>query len=188
MQLCRENIVLRRRVPGVRYTAADRAWLAAFSRLVLRRCWVDVFPIAFATILAWHRKLLARKRDYTARRRPGRAPTAAAITNLVVRMAQENSSWGHRRVQSELIRLGYRIAAATVWQILRDAGIDPALRQSCTTWRQFLTAQAQAVLAVDFMHVDTVFLIRKSCRDGGGQYPAERQRSRVGVKVLCLLG
>lgn len=155
-----ENTVLRRQISRVRYTAADRAWLAALSRLVPRRRWAEIFPVTPATILAWHRKLIARKWDYTARRRPGRPPTAAAIKNLVMRMANENPTWGHRRVQGELIRLGHRIAASTVWQILHDAGIDPAPRRSGPTWRQFLTAQAQAVLAVDFMHVDTVFLRR----------------------------
>ena len=77
-----------------------------------------------------------------------------------MRMARENPTWGHRRVQGELIRLGHRIAASTVWQILHDAGIDPAPRRSGPSWRQFLTAQAQAVLAVDFVHVDTVLLRR----------------------------
>src|SRR5437764_6917915 len=75
-------------------------------------------------------------------------------------MGTENPTWGHRRVQGELIRLGHRIAASTVWQILHDAGIDPAPRRSEPSWRQFLTAQAKAVLAVDFVHVDTVFLRR----------------------------
>jgi putative transposase len=73
-------------------------------------------------------------------------------------MATENPTWGHRRVQGELVRLGHRIAASTVWQILHDAGLDPAPRRSGPTWRQFLTAQAKAVLAVDFVHVDTVAL------------------------------
>jgi len=155
-----ENTVLRRQISRVRYTSADRAWLAALSRLVPRRGWADVFPVTPATILVWHRKLIARKWDYTARRRPRRPPTAAAIKTLVVRMATENAAWGHRRVQGELIRLGHRIAASTVWQILHDAGIDPAPRRSGPTWRQFLTAQAQAVLAVDFLYVDTVFLRR----------------------------
>jgi putative transposase len=155
-----ENTVLRRQISRARYTPADRAWLAALSRLVPRRRWAEVFPVTPATILAWHRKLIPRKWDYTARRRPGRPPTAAAIKNLVVRMAKETPTWGYRRVQGELIRLGHRIAASTVWQILHDAGIDPAPRRSGPTWRQFLTAQAQAVLAVDFVHVDTVFLRR----------------------------
>jgi putative transposase len=67
-------------------------------------------------------------------------------------------------VQGELVRLGHRIAASTVWQILHDAGIDPAPRRAGATWRQFLAAQAKAVLAVDFVHVDTVFL-RRNCGD-----------------------
>jgi putative transposase len=155
-----ENAVLRRQIPRVRYTAADRAWLTALSRLLPRRRWAEVFPVTPATILAWHRRLVSRKWDYSARRRPGRPPTAVAIKNLVIRMAAENPTWGHRRVQGELVRLGHRIAASTVWQILHDAGIDPAPRRSGPTWRRFLTAQAQAVLAVDFLHVDTVFLRR----------------------------
>jgi hypothetical protein len=71
-------------------------------------------------------------------------------------MATENPTWGHRRVQGELIRLGHRIAASTVWQILHEAGIDPAPRRSGPTWRQFLTTQAKTILAVDFVPVDFV--------------------------------
>ena len=155
-----ENAVLRRQVTRVSYTPADRAWLAVLSRLLPRRRWAAIFPVTPATILAWHRRLVSRKWDYTTRRRPGRPPTATAIKSMVIRMAAENPTWGHRRVQGELIRLGHRIAASTVWQILHDAGIDPAPRRSAPTWRQFLTAQAKAVLALDFLHVDTVFLRR----------------------------
>jgi putative transposase len=155
-----ENAVLRRQVARVLYTPADRAWLAALSRLLPRRRWATIFSVTPATVLAWHRRLVSRKWDYTARRRPGRPPTAAAIKSMVIRMAVDNPSWGHRRVQGELVRLGHRIAASTVWQILHDAGIDPAPRRSGPTWREFLTAQAKAVLAVDFLHVDTVFLTR----------------------------
>jgi putative transposase len=154
-----ENAVLRRQVARVNYTPVDRAWLAALSRLLPRRRWAAIFSVTPATILAWHRQMVSRKWDCTARR-PGRPPTAAAITSLVIRMATENPTWGHRRVQGELVRLGHRIAASTVWQILHDAGLDPAPRRSGPTWRQFLTAQARAVLAVDFLHVDTVFLTR----------------------------
>jgi hypothetical protein len=75
------------------HTPADRAWLAALSRLLPRRRWAEVFPVTPATILAWHRRLVSRKWDYTARRRPGRPPTAAAIKNLVIRMAAENPTW-----------------------------------------------------------------------------------------------
>ena len=155
-----ENAVLRRQVARIRYRPADRIWLAALSRLLSRRRWAEVFSVTPATILAWHRRLVSRKWDYTARRRPGRPPTAAAIKELVIRMAAENPTWGHRRVQGKLVRLGHRIAASTVWQILHDAGIDPAPRRAGPTWRQFLTTQAKAVLAVDFVHVDTVFLKR----------------------------
>ena len=124
-----ENTVLRRQIARVHYTPADRVWLAALSRLVPRRCWAEVFSVTHATILAWHRRLVSRKWDYTASRQPGRPPTAAAIKKLVIRMAAENPAWGHRRVQGELVRLGHRIAASTVWQILHHAGIDPAPRR-----------------------------------------------------------
>jgi putative transposase len=70
------------------------------------------------------------------------------------------SDVGHRRVQGELVKLGHPMAASTVWQILRDAGIDPAPRRTGPTWKQFLTAQARGILAVDFVHVDTVLLRR----------------------------
>jgi len=78
----------------------------------------------------------------------------------VIRMATENPTWGHRRVQGELTKPGHRIAASTVWQILHDAGIDPAPRRTGPTWKQFLTTQARGILAVDFVHVDTVLLRR----------------------------
>jgi putative transposase len=155
-----ENTGVRRQISRARYRPVDRAWLAALSRLVPHRRWAEVFPVTPATILAWHRKLVSRRGDYSARRHPGRPPTATAITRLVIRMAAENPTWGHRRVQSELVRLGPshrrlpRVAdpPVTLVSIPHLAG---RLRPG-----QFLTAQAKAVLAVDFVHVDTVFLRR----------------------------
>ncbi len=155
-----QNAVLRRQISRVRYQPGDRLWLAALSRLIPRRRWGEVFAVTPATLLAWHRRLVTRKWNYPNRRRAGRPATAAAIRKLVIRMAMDNPAWGHRRVQGELARLGHPIAACTVWQILHDAGISPAPRRSGPTWKQFLTAQARGILAVDFVHVDTVLLRR----------------------------
>ena len=85
-----ENAVLRRQVGRVCYEPGDRLWLAALSRLVPRRRWGEVFAVTPATLLAWHRRLVARHWDYTSRRRPGRPSTATAIRKLVIRMATEN--------------------------------------------------------------------------------------------------
>jgi putative transposase len=155
-----ENAVLRRQVSRVRYQPGDRLWLAALSRLIPRRQWGEVFAVASATLLAWHRRLAAGKWYYTSRRRPGRPSTAAAIRKLVLHMATDNPAWGHRRVQGELVRLGHAIAASTVWQILHDAGIGPAPCRTGPTWKQFLTAQARGILAADFVHMNTVLLHR----------------------------
>ncbi len=78
----------------------------------------------------------------------------------MLRLARENPSWGHRRIQGELVGLGYRIAASTVGKILHQAGVDPAPRRSGPTWRQVLTAQAKSILACDLFTVDTVSLKR----------------------------
>jgi putative transposase len=125
--------------------------LTALSRLVNRRRWSDIFPVTPATILRWHRDLVSRKWTYTDRRRPGRPSTAASIKTLILRMARENPTWGHRRIQGELARLGYTIAASTVWEILHAVGIDPAPRRAGPTWRQFLAVQAHAIIACDFL-------------------------------------
>ena len=155
-----ENAVLRRHAGRVRYEPGDRAWLAALARLVPRRRWAEVFPVTPETLLAWHRRLAAGKYDTSKRRRPGRPPASPGIARLVVRLARENPLWGHRRIHGELMKLGVTVAPSTVWEILRAAGIDPAPRRSGPTWRQFLHAQAAGILAVDFLHVDTVLLKR----------------------------
>src|SRR3954454_17495954 len=111
------------------------------------------------TLLRWHAQLVARRWTYP-RQQPGRPPTSQPIRSLRLRMARENPTWGYRRIQGELIGLGHPVAASTVWKILKAAGIDPAPQRSGPTWRQFLTAQAHAILALDFAHVDTVFLRR----------------------------
>jgi putative transposase len=152
-----ENAVLRRQITGrVRYEPADRFWFAAVSSLLPRRRWHEIFPVRPATILTWHRRFIAAKWDYSARRRPyGRPPTHATIKRLVLQLANDNPRWGHRRIQGELARLGHPIAASTVWKILSSAGIDPAPRRTGPTWTQFLASQAHGIIAADFFHIDT---------------------------------
>ena len=93
-----ENVVLRRQAGRVRYEPADRAWFAALAQIVSRRRWSGVFPVTPATLLAWHRRLAAKKYDTSGRRRPGRPPTTPGIKQLVLRLARENPLWGHRRI------------------------------------------------------------------------------------------
>jgi putative transposase len=155
-----ELAVLRRQVPHVRYQPADRLWLAALSRLIPRGRWAEVFAVTPATLLRWHHRLVSKRWTYPAKRGPGRPPTHAALRKLILRMAAENPTWGHRRIQGELAGLGYPIAPSTVWEILNKAGIDPAPRRAGPSWREFLTAQATQLIACDFLHVDTVLLRR----------------------------
>lgn len=109
--------------------------------------------------MRWHRQLIARHWTYP-HATTGRPPIARQVRDLVLRLARENPSWGHRRVHGELVGLGYQVAASTVWKILHRAGVDPAPQRSGPTWKQFLTIQAHAMLACDFFTVDTVFLKR----------------------------
>jgi putative transposase len=97
-----ENAVLRRHAGRIRYEPADRVWFTALTRLIPRRRWAGVFPVTPATLLAWHRRLAARKYDTSRRRNPGRPPVIRSITRLVVRLAKENPRWGYRRIHGEL--------------------------------------------------------------------------------------
>ena len=158
LMLRHEVAVLRRTNSRPALTWRDRAVLSALGRLLpapLRQLRL----VSPRTLLRWHAQLVAR-RWTCPRRRPGRPPIPPTVRALVLRMARENPRWGYRRIQGELIGLGHPVAASTVWQILKSAGLDPAPRRSGPTWRQFLSVQAHAILAVDLAHVDTVFLRR----------------------------
>ena len=86
-----------------------------------------------ATLLAWHRKLAAGKYDTSNRRKPGRPPAVPSIARIIVRLAKENPLWGYRRIHGEITKLGVTVAQSTVWEILRNAGIDPAPRRAGPT-------------------------------------------------------
>ena len=152
--------VLQRQAATPRLSWADRAVLAALARLLpgsqLRQLRLIVSP---RTLLRWHADLVRRRWTYP-RRAPGRPRTAPAVRTLILEMAGDNPGWGYRRIHGELAGLGYKLAPSTVWQILKDACIDPAPRRSGQTWTAFLEAQAKTILATDFFHVDTVFLRR----------------------------
>jgi putative transposase len=149
--------VLRRQVARPDLALHDRAFVAAASGVLPKVRWGSLF-VRPETILAWHRRLVQRRWTYP--RRTGRPPKTAEIRRLVVRLANENQTWGYRRIQGELKHLGMTVAPSTVWEILRREAIDPAPRRAALSWREFLRAQASGILACDFVTVDTVFLRR----------------------------
>jgi transposase InsO family protein len=136
----------------------DRAFLAALlvplSRGTLRQLRLLVSP---DTVLRWHRDLMKRRHTRANRhRRTGRPRTIASIRRLVMRLAAENPAWGYRRIHGELALLGVAVAASTVWEILKTAGIEPSPQRATVTWAPFLRPQAEAILAMDFIETITL--------------------------------
>ena len=150
--------VLRRQLPRPRLEPADRALLAAISRVLPRSGW-SCFFVRPETLLRWHRRLVAGAWTYP-HRRPGRPALDEDFQQLIVRLAKENPRWGYQRIQGELQRLGTRVSATAIRATLRRHGLDPAPRPASTTWRAFLRQQAAEIVACDFFTVDTVWLRR----------------------------
>jgi putative transposase len=153
-----ELSILRRQVGRPRFEAHDRVLLAAFSRMLPRRSW-NVFLVRPETLLHWHRRLVARHWTYP-HRRTGRPPIGSEVRELIVRLARENPSWGYLRIAGEVRKLGIAVSATSVRNILVRAGLPPAPRRDSQSWRSFLRAHGESILACDFFTVDTVWLQR----------------------------
>jgi transposase InsO family protein len=154
-----EVAVLRRTKPTPRLDWADRAILAALTRLLPRTVRMHRL-VTPGAVLRWHRRMVTRKWTYP--NRTGRPPVSAEITALIGRLAAEDRSGGYLRIQGELLKLGHRVSASTIRRVLKALKVPPApKRHTDTTWRQFLHTQASAMLAVDFFHVDCALTLER---------------------------
>jgi putative transposase len=137
--LRQEVAVLRRQNPKPRLDRADRAILAALARLLPRPLRANRL-VTPGTLLRWHRRLVRWRWTYPSR--GGRPPVDAQLAVLIEQMAQENPGWGYKRIQGELLGLGFKVGASTVRRVLKRLRIPPAPQRSRSIWRQFLHAQA----------------------------------------------
>ncbi len=151
-------VVLRRQTPRPKLEPADRALLAALSRVLPRSRWW-CFLVRPQTLLRWHRRLVGGAWTYP-HRPTGRPALNLGVQQLIVRLARENSTWGYQRSKGELQRLGSWVSATAVRTTLRRHGLDPAPRRMATTWRVFLRQQAAGIVACGFFTVDSIWLRR----------------------------
>ena len=143
-----ELAVLRRQVRRPSFTAADRVFLSAVSRLLPRCQWTS-FLVTPATLFRWHRRLVTWRWTYP--RPAGRRPIGRDLRELIRRLVCENPRWGYQRIVGELKGLGIAVSATTVRNVLHAGDIGPTPRRG-PTWREFVRAQARSVMAVDFLH------------------------------------
>jgi putative transposase len=149
--------VLRRHVNRPAFRSADRFFFVAASRFLPRVQW-SAFLVTPATLIGWHRRLVAK--HWTYRSRTGRPPIRRNVRELILRVARENPRWGYLRIVGELKGMGILVSATTVRKVLRQAHLGPAGKRPGPSWREFLRAQAKSMVAVDFFTVDTIWLQR----------------------------
>jgi transposase InsO family protein len=149
-----ENRMLRERLKGrpLRFSDKERALLARKAFGIPRKVLLELGTIVTPdTLLRWHRQLIARKFDFSHRRKPGRPRTMRIISELIVRMALENPRWGYTRIQGALHNLGHEVGRGTVANVLKGEGIEPAPeRGGRTPWSMFLKAHWRSIVAADF--------------------------------------
>lgn len=180
-----ELSILRRQVRQPHFEPRDRLLLAALSRVLPRSRW-GAFLVQPETLLHWHRRLVARHWTYP-HRKPGRPAITSEVRGLIVRLAGENPSWGYRRIVGELRNLGITVSATSVRNVLMKAGLPPVPQRDRESWRRFLRAHGESILACDFFTVDTIWLRRstsspssRSAAAGSNTSPARATRTPTG--------
>src|SRR3989449_7347889 len=152
--LVTENRMLRNQLRGrLRLSDGERTALAEMGQKLGKKALAEVAKIVKPyTILGWHRQLVAQKFDGSQQRKaPGRPTIDQELEALVVRMAQENRSWGYDRIVGALANLGYTISDQSVGNILKRHGLAPAPeRKTTTTWTEFIRAHMDVLVATDF--------------------------------------
>jgi putative transposase len=152
--LVTENRILRQQIKGrVHLTDAERKNLAEIGKQLGKKALEEVAHIVKPdTILGWHRTLVAQKFDGSQPRKTlGRPRIDQELEALVVRMAQENRSWGYDRIVGALANLGYTLSDQTVGNILERHGLAPAPeRKTTTTWKEFIRTHLDVLVATDF--------------------------------------
>ena len=152
--LVTENRILRSQIKGrLQLSDGERKALAAIGQRLGKKALAEVATIVKPdTMLGWHRQLVAQKCDGSQQRKaPGRPTITQEVETLVVRMAQENRSWGYDRIVGALANLGYTVSDQTVGNILKRHGIPPAPeRKTTTTWKEFIQTHLDVLVATDF--------------------------------------